>query len=157
MIREVLKEELSTRKKLKESRSAAEINAEIAKLTQELRQAETAEKEAACLGKKCYVCGRVCNDVQNINQTIFGPVHEDCWGAFMDTFEWGANQVYEIAMEGNLNGFDLDPNDDEDWEEMHYYLEGWDSCFDDGLLPFSDTESEKIREKFFKILTSYTI
>jgi ribosomal protein S27AE len=51
MIKEVLKEELNIDKTLKESRSIADIEAEIARLTQELEQAKIDEKRAALADK----------------------------------------------------------------------------------------------------------
>lgn len=129
MIREALREELKATRILYESEKA----------------------------NTCYICGKPADD-SNATSTIFGFVHNDmhdgpnCWESFMETFEHGASHVYEIACEGSLAGTGLDYNDDEDYYELHEYLDGWDACYDDGILPFSEAECDNIRDRFLKAI-----
>jgi hypothetical protein len=98
------------------------------------------------------VCGKPVDNPRDYADTIFGPVHDDCWDSFMDTFEWGADMVYAIAHEGSLARFDLDYNDDDDYKEIFDCLDGWDACYDDGILPFSEAECDRIRDAFFEAI-----
>lgn len=121
-------------------------------LHEELKAARVLHESAKAT--TCYICGKPADD-SNATSTIFGFVHDttnddlSCWESFMESFEYGANYVYEIAREGSLAGTDLDYNDDDDYDELYEYLDGWDACQDEGILPFSEAECASIRDRFF--------
>lgn len=116
-----LSEQPKTTKALKESRSVADIEAEIARLQQELEQAKTAEKKASYNGnlpKVVYIWDIYLDPADKGNWTS-AELYNSAWdGVVFETEDEALNAGYyhlgELEDEDELEG---DPDD--------YYVEAF--------------------------------
>ncbi len=114
MIHEALREELASKKSLKESRSVADIEAEIAKLQQELAQAKEDEKRAASKGTKSvwiwdmYVDAADKGSWTSIDQGVVFETEDKA-------IEEGSYHLGELDDEGELLDEDENPVDPDEY------------------------------------------
>ena len=140
MIREALQEELANKN----------IFVESAKSSKVLKETTSVSRPSTV----CYVCGKPVG--RDVVETLFGFVHHDCWEAFMDMPEWGADHLYNASLDGTALQ-DTPVTEPVTQQEVDDYINSWRECCDKGVIPLSKNECDEIFNNYMKNLENCEI